>query len=820
MSEDFPSRSKAIVVGGGIIGCSIAYHLTKAGIADVVLLERKKLTSGTTWHAAGILGQVRPSESQTRLLQYAAQLFRSLEAETGQATGYVQKGTVYLALNEARLETLRRTISYAHYLGLVDDAKMLSGDEIAERWPLLNRDGVVGASFLAGAGQLNPVDATQALAKGARRGGARIFEDTKVERILTRNGRAVGVETPRGAIEAPVVVLACGMWTRALAATVGVGVPLQAAEHFYIVSDPIPGISADTPCLFCTDERAYYKEDAGKLLVGTFEREATPWAVDGIPESSEFESLPGDLDRYAEFLELVSRRVPILETAGIRTFFTGPESFTPDGREYMGEAPELRDLFVCAGLNSHGIMSSPGAGKVMAQWIRDRYPPFAMSGYDIVRAMPFQKSRRYLLERTRESMGYVMDIPWPGKQMQTARGVRRFPVHPQLTQAGAITAERYGWEVPLFFMPEKPIPIADKMGQQDWYPVVREECLATRDAVALYDQSHYSRFLVQGRDACRVLNWICANDVDVAPGRVVYSQWLNPRGGIEADVTVNRLSENAFLVVSAPPSLVRDMHWFRKHAPEDAQVTIADITTAHAMFSVMGPKSRALLQRLSDADLSNAAFPFATSREIDLGFALVRATRLTYVGELGYELLVGADMAGYVYERLMEEGRDFGIRHAGSYALGACRLERGYRHLGHDITEDDNPLQAGLSFAVAWDKPRGFLGREALMQARERGTPAVRLVQIRLADNSASAPVLQHNDVIWRNGKRVGVVSSGGWGFRTDASLGMGYLKNPDGVGAEWIKSGEYEIEVALQRYPAQAQLKPFYDPNGERVRM
>ena len=457
----------------------------------------------------------------------------------------------------------------------------------------------------------------------------------------------------------------------------------------------------------------------------------------------------------------------------------------------------------------------------MAQWIRDRYPPLAMTGYDIVRMMPFQRSRRYLFERTKESMGEVMDIPWPGKQLNTARGVRRFPVYQQLVEAGAVMGERYGWEVPLWYMPDNPINVSYKMGQQDWYPAVREECLATRDGVAIYDQSNYARFLVQGRDACRVLNWICANEVDVSPGRVVYSQWLNPRGGIEADVTINRLADNSYLIVSAPPSQIRDVYWFNKHVDARANVTITDVTPAHAMFAVMGPKSREMLQRLTDVDLSNDKFPFATSREIDFGYITLRATRLTYVGELGYELLVTTEMAAYVYECLLETGREFGLRHAGNYALGACRLERGYRHFGHDIAEDNTPIEAGLSFAIAWSKPGGFLGKEELLKSRakEAPTPTTRLVQIRLKDTSSKAPVLQSSDVIWRNDKRVGVVTSGGWGFRIEASLGMGYVKHADAVSPEWLRAGQYDVEVALRKYAADVQLKPFYDPDGERVR-
>jgi 4-methylaminobutanoate oxidase (formaldehyde-forming) len=700
---------------------------------------------------------------------------------------------------------------------------MLEKGEISERWPLLNLDGILGASFVPGTSQLNPVDATQALAKGARSRGVRIFEDTKVDDILLDDAAVRGVRVQGAEIGAPVVVLACGMWTRVLASRIGVNVPLHAAEHFYMVSEPIAGLTQSTPCMFCTDERAYYKEDAGKLLVGTFEKDARPWAADGIPEESQFESLSVDLDHYSEFLELACKRVPALESVGIRTFFSGPESFTPDGRELMGETPEVRNLFVCAGFNSHGIMSSAGAGKVMAHWLRERSAPFAMSGYDVVRAMPFQGSRRYLLERTKESMGHVMDLPWPGKQMVTARGVRKFPLHRCLIAAGAEMGERYGWEVPLWYWPGRErFAITDRMGQQDWYPIVRDECMATRTAAALYDQSNYVKLLVQGPDASRYLNWICANNIDVATGDVVYTQWLNARGGIEADVTVSRLGRDAFFIVSAPPSQVRDVYWLRKNAPENAKFTVTDVTTAYAMFGVMGPKSRDLLQQLTDADLSNGNFPFAKWRVIDLGYARARATRLTYVGELGFELLVSTDMADHVYGQIVEAGRAIGLRHAGNYALGACRIERGYRHFGHDISEDDTPMEAGLSFAVDLNKPGGFLGKEALLRRHDGRPPHYRLVQIRLKDASAGAPILQHNEIIWRDGVRVGSIRSGAWGFYLGASLGIGYLRDPGAKSTtlDWIKSGQYEVEVGARKYSCDVQMQSFFDPKGERAKL
>src|SRR5215469_3225208 len=510
MPQQIPSRARVVVVGGGIVGCSIAYHLTKVGISDVVLLERKRLTSGTTWHAAGLVGQMRPSKNQTELQRYGVRLFKSLEDETGQATGVRESGGISVALDEARFEILRRAISFAQYLGM-DEARIISREELGELWPPLNLEGVVGGSYVPSNVQINPVDATMALAKGARMGGAQVFENTKVSKILTAKGKAVGVETEAGAIEADVIVLACGMWTRALAAQVGVTVPLHAAEHFYIVTDAIPDL-AKLPSVLLYEERAYYKEDAGKLLIGAFESNGVPWATHGVPENSEFETLPSSDDRYSEFLETAARRIPLLETTGIHTFFVGPESFTPDGRALMGEAPELRDLFICAGFNSTGIMSAPGAGKIMAEWVRSAAPPFGVSAQDVRRMMPFQRTRRYLYDRTSESLGLLMDMPWPTRQMRTARGVRRFPLHRDLIDAGAYMGERYGWEMPLFYVPPgRSATIRSKLGRQDWYPLVQEECHATRDGVAFYDETNFAKIHVQGPDACRALNWISAN---------------------------------------------------------------------------------------------------------------------------------------------------------------------------------------------------------------------------------------------------------------------------------------------------------------------
>lgn len=819
MAQTPPAKCDVVIVGGGIIGCSIAYHLPKFGIDDVVLVERKKLTSGTTWHAAGIVGRLRQTKAQSNLAGYGAKLFRAIEEETGQATGYRENGGCFVALNDARLEVIRRAVTTAAYFGV--EARMLAPEELSKRWPLLNRDGVLGASWIPGTGQVNPIDATMALAKGARRGGVQNFEDTKVTRLLTRGNAVVGVETEAGDIEARLVVLAAGMWTREIARTIGVNVPLQAAEHFYLVTEPIAGLDPQTPVLVALDERAYYKEDAGKLLFGVFEARGKPWASTGIPESFEFDSLPADYDHYEQEIAWAMNRVPKLAEAGVQTFFVGPESFTPDGRYLIGPTPEKEGLFICAGFNSNGIMAAPSIGHVVAEWIRDGLPRIDMHWALPSRMAAFQANRRYLVDRTAESLGLWANMPWPGRQMETARGARRMPLHHEQRQAGACFGERAGWEIPLWYRHDgEPAEITYRMGRQDWYPALRRESLATRDAVAFYDQSAYGKFLVKGPDAGRALDVISANNVDVEIGRVVYTPWLNRRGGIEADVTVTRLAEDAFLVITGFADQVTDFAWLQRHIPADARLTASDVSNGYVLFGIMGPRSRELLQRLSDRDLSDPALPFAHSAEIDLAYATVRASRVTFVGELGYELLVPTDMCGHVYEAIWEAGGGSGLTMAGLYTMAACRLERGYRIMGVDIGPEETPIEAGLAFAVAWDKAGGFIGRESLLDRRGSGAPATRLVQVCIEDDSDEAPILIGREVIWRNGERVGSITSGGWGFRLEKSLGMGYVTAAHGITSEWLQTGRFEVEVALSRHPARVQLRPFYDPTGARTRV
>ena len=818
MTAKLPAHANVLIIGGGIAGCSIAYHLTKLGIRDVVLVERKQLTCGTTWHAAGLVGQLRATRTLTELAQYTSALYGSLEAETGQATGFRQHGAVSVATNSARLEELKRGASMGKNFGLA--VEVLLAGQIKERWPMLSVEDLAGGIFLPKDGQTNPVDTTRALAQGAKMRGATIFENTRVNRILVEGGRASGADTDAGRISADIVVICGGMWSRDLAAAIGVTVPLHAAEHFYIVTEPIAGLPTGLPVLRVPDECAYYKEDAGKILMGCFEPVAKPWGMDGIPEDFSFDTLPEDYEHFEPILNAAIHRLPALATAGIQLFFNGPESFTPDDRYYIGEAPEVRDLFVATGFNSVGIAASGGVGKVMAEWIRDRCPPPDLDGIDIRRALRFQGNRHYLRDRTVETLGLLYAMHWPYYHCTTARGVRRTALHDRVIAAGACMGETAGWERPMWYA--GPGEVAEhrySYGRQYWHEACARESLATRDRVALYDQASFSKYLVQGADACRVLNRLSTANMDVAPGRIAYTQWLNARGGIEADLTVTRVSEHEYLVVTAAVAQVRDLTWLRRHIGAADRCAVTDITSGMAMLGVMGPSSRALLEKVSGASLANEALPFAHSREIDFGYARVRTSRITYVGELGYELYMPTEHLLEVYERLVDAGASFGLAHAGYYAMGACRVEKGYRSWGHDIGDADTPLESGLQFTIAWDKPGGFIGREALLRQKSAGLLRKRLVQVALQDSSGSAPLLFHEEPLLRDGVLVGSIKSGAWGHRVGRSLGMGYVHCQEGVTREWLAAGQWSVEVAWDQHRIDVQLDPFYDPKNARIR-
>ena len=814
-TSGLPAQARVVVIGGGIVGASVVYHLTERGWTDVLLLERKRLTSGTTWHAAGLVGQLRATYNMSLLASYAKDLFAELERRTGTGTGFIQPGSLLVATTEGRWEEIRRNASMAHLVGV--ELELLGRDRVAELWPLMDARDVIGAAYLPGDGVAGPTEVTHALALAARMAGAGVHEQTPVLEVLRRGGRVSGVRTDRGDIACEYVVNCTGMWARELGATSGVGIPLHAAEHFYLVTEPIDGLTPDLPVLRLPDDATYARNEAGKLMVGFFEPNAKPWATDGIPADAEFLTLPADWDHLEPWIERAARRIPAFGQVGIQLFFNGPESFTPDDRYVLGEAPGLGGYFVAAGFNSVGFASGGGAGRAVADWVVDGHPPMDLWEVDIRRFMPFQRNRRYLHERTTETLGLLYEMHWPFRQMTTSRGIRRSPLHDRLAARGACFGEVAGWERANWYAPAGVEPRYEySYGRQNWFPSSAEEHRAVREGVGLFDQTSFGKILVQGRDAETELGRVCAADVAVEAGRIVYTPWLNERGGIESDVTVTRLDETRFMVVTTGTSTMRDLDHLRRVVDPGARVAVTDMTSAEAVISVMGPRSRELLAALSDSDLSNAGFPFGTAREIDLGMTFVRAARVTYVGELGWELYIPTEFAVHLYDELVRTGASFGLRHAGYHALDSLRIEKGYRHWGHDMTDEDSPLQAGLGFTVAWDKPGGFIGRDALL--RQRDEVLRRRLAVVILDDPE--PLMYHNEPVLRDGRIVGRITSAAFGHTIGRSIGLGYVTRDDGpVTAGWLASGRIEVEIALERVAATASLRAPYDPTNERIR-
>ena len=812
--ESFPTQAQVVVIGGGVIGCSVAYHLTKLGWRDVVLLEKTHLTAGTTWHAAGLIVSGLSTETDIYMAKYTRELFEGLGEETGQDTGFKAVGYIQIASNLEQLHSLRRSADYCRGHGV--STEEISAAEIKEMWPLFHVDDILAGFYTAEDGRVNPVDATMALAKGARMGGARVLEETRVTGIKQERGRVTGVVTDKGEIEAEYVVNCAGMWARELGKMAGVHVPLHAAEHYYLITEPIEGMRRDMPVVEDPDLFAYYRDEMGGLMLGLFEPVAKPWGMGGIPETFSFGEIPPDWERMTPHLELAMKRIPMAREAGVHKFFCGPESFTPDMGPLMGEAPELKNFFVAAGFNSLGILLGGGAGQVIAQWIVDGLPPVDVSDISIARMAPFQNNPKYLHDRTVELLGWQY-ISWPNLQPETARDVRRSAMHDRLAAAGAYFGQSAGWEYPDWFAPEGVEPqVAYSWERQNWFEYAAAEHRAAREDVILMDLTHMSKLLVQGRDAEKVLNRICANNVAVPLGRIVYTQWLNERGTIEADLTVTRLTEDSYLLVLADVIQTHVEAWLKRHIPPEAHVFVTDVTSGYNILSVQGPKSRQLISGLTSVNVSNQAFPYLTMQEIDLGYALVKALRITYVGELGWELYVPTEFTLHVFDSLVETGAGLGLKHAGFQALNTLRLEKAYRDYGYDVDNTDTPLEAGLGFAVDLTKASGFIGREALLRQKEKGILKRRLVQFKLENPE---PLLYGNEPIYRDGERVGYLGSGGYGHTLGGAVGLGYIENEGGVTADFVRSGVYELEVAGIRYPARASLRPMYDPTGERVR-
>jgi len=813
MAQKIPDQTRVVVIGGGIVGCSVAYHLTKAGWKDVTLLERKVLSSGTTWAAAGLCAQVRATAALTKLAVYGTELYARLEEETEQATGYRTLGSILCAQTEARRQEYDRAAGMAKSFGLEMDR--IGFDEAKRLFPLLSTDGLVATYFCPNDGVTNPVDTTQALAKGARLNGARILEEVKVIDITLKNGRVVGVETDQGPIKCEYVVLSAGMWSFALGRKVGLTLPAQACEHMHVVTEPIAGVTKDMATLRDMDGHIYVREEVGGLLMGGFEPQAKPWGMDGIPEDFMFTELNEDWEQFGIFIDSAIKRIPAFETAGIRHLSVVPETFTPDGIYMLGEAPGIDHLFVANSMNSLGIASAAGAGKALAEWMIQGAPAEDLWEVDVRRVFDWQVNAAYRRDRTVEVVGLLYADHWPFRQMESARPVRCSPFHERLAARGACFGTAFGWERANWFAPQGVEPRYEySWGRQNWFDYSAAEHLAVREGVGVYDLSSMAQFLVQGRDALPVLQNLCANDLEVPLGKVVYTQMLNQRGGIEADLTVTPLPDGTYLIVTAGATETRDLDWIRRHVPSEAHCFVTNVSNAWGMLGLMGPKSRELLTRLTNADLSNQAFPYGTAQYIDLAYARVLALRMSYVGELGWELYIAPDFALGVFDALARAGREVGLKMVGLHALDSLRLEKGYKHWGSDIGPDDTPLEAGLGFGVKFGKG-DFIGREALKKQRQAGL-AKRLAIFSLEDPE---PLLYHSEPIFRDGIMVSKNTHGAYAHFLGRAMGMGYLERSGGIDEEWIISGTYEIEVEGRRYPAAVHLQAPYDPQGERLR-
>ena len=808
-------KAKVVIIGGGVIGCSVAYHLSKLGWSDVVLLERKQLTSGTTWHAAGLIGQLRASANMTKLAKYTQELYFDLEKETGVSTGFKRVGSISVALTNERMEELKRSAAMARAFGV--DVEEISPREIQKRYPHINLERVVGGVFLGKDGQGDPANIALALAKGARQLGAKIHERVTVKKVFKNQNKVTGLEWidqngDRGHIACEEIVNCAGMWGHSVGKMLGANIPLHACEHFYIVTEPIAELT-QLPVLRVPDECAYYKEDAGKMLLGAFEPNAKPWGMSGISDDFEFDQLPEDFEHFEPILEMAINRLPMLEKAGIHTFFNGPESFTPDDAYHLGRTPEMENVWVAAGFNSIGIQSAGGAGMALAQWMQDKEKPFDLGDVDISRMQPFQGNKKYLFERSKETLGLLYADHFPFRQKESARGVRRTPFHEHLKSKGAVFGEVAGWERANWFSFDgQHDEYVYSWKRQNWFENSAKEHMAVRENVGLYDMSTFGKIRVEGKDAERFLNYLCGANLSVDIGKIVYTQFLNSKGGIEADVTVTRLSETIYLIVTPAATRLADETWLRRNQ-KDYNVVITDVTAAEGVLALMGPNSRALLSSVSPNNFDNEINPFGTAQVIEIGMGLARAHRVSYVGELGWELYISSDQCGHIFETIIDAGSDHDLKLCGMHMMDSCRIEKAYRHFGHDITCEDHVLEAGLGFAVDTDKP-DFIGKKAVIDKREVGLEK-RLVQFQLTD---SEPLLYHNEPIIRDSEIVGYISSGNYGHKLGGAIGMGYIPC-EGESPEELLSSKFEIDVSGTICAAKASLKPLYDPLSKRTK-
>ncbi|WP_324754877.1 FAD-dependent oxidoreductase [Roseovarius sp. Pro17] len=810
--SDFPNQARAVIVGGGIVGCSTAYHLADLGW-DVVLLERKKLTSGTTFHAAGLVGQLRSNANITQLLGYSVDLYKRLEAETGQATGWKMNGGLRLACNAERWTEVKRQATTAHSFGL--EMELLTPSEAQELWPLMQVDDVVGAAFMPTDGQANPSDITLSLAKGARQKGTRIFEDTKVTEVIVENGIIKGVETEKGRIDTPIVIACCGQWTRQFAKQVGVNVPLVPIEHQYMVTDQIDGVTPDLPTLRDPDRLTYYKEEVGGLVMGGYEANPILWAKNGIPKDFHYTLLDSNFDHFEQLMELSLGRVPALETAGIKTLTNGPESFTPDGNFILGEAPELRNFFVGAGFNAYGIAAGGGAGMALAEWVAKGAPPYDLWAVDIRRFGRPHFDDDWIRARTYEAYGKHYTMAWPHEEHSSARPCRKSPLYDALKTQGAVFGEKLGWERPNWFAePGEEARDIYTYQTPNWHDAVAREHKAAREAAVLFDQTSFAKFVLKGPEAEAALGWIAANDVRGPVGTLTYTQMLNDHGGIECDLTCARTAPDEFYIVTGTGYATHDFDHIARNIPQGMDAQLVDVTSAYAVLSIMGPRARDIVQALTHADMGNDAFPFGTCQMIAIAGAPVRALRVTYVGELGWELHVPTEYATAVHGALMQAGEPHGLCNAGYRAIETLRLEKGYRAWASDIGPDHTPLEAGLGWAVKLKTNIDFRGRSACAAQTENGVK-----KIMATFTTAPGVILSGRETIYRDGARCGWLSSAGFGHTVQKSIGMGYVRDASGITRADVLNGQYELEVAGERVPAEACLSALYDPKIEKVK-
>ena len=818
MNTSLPSKASAVIIGGGVIGASVAYHLAKQGWQDVILLERKQFSCGTTWHAAGLIGTMRANETHAKLCEYSMSLLPELEKETGQSTGFRQVGSLTVAHSEDRLQELKRVAAMNNAFG-VTRVDMISPGQAKERYPLLNTDDLLGASWVAQDGTASPIDTAMAFIKGARLRGANCIEGVTVTAMHSAQGKVTGVATDHGDIEADFVVNCGGLWARDIGKLAGVSVPLHACEHYYAVTEKLAEVPADLPVLRDHDNCAYFREDAGSILVGAFEKKAIAWGQEGIPDKFCFDELEGHMEsQLMPVLEAAMERVPLLKEAGWRSFFCGPESFTPDDQFHLGEAPELKNFYIAAGLNSVGIQTSGGLGLALAEWMEHGQPTMDLWGNDIRRMHPVQNSQLYLQERVTETLGLLYERHYPFRQYATSRNVRHSPIHERLHSLNACFGELAGWERPNWFAPKGVKPEYQySFGKQNWFEYSAAEHRAVRENVALFDQSTFSKYQVEGRDACACLQQISSANIDVPAGKVVYTHWLNAQGGIEADLTVTRISENQFWVISATANTYKDLHWLKQNIAEDKHCVVTDITNSWAVFGVMGPNSRALLEKVLRINLSTDVFPFGSWQEVEIGSALGRTFRVSFVGELGWELYVPVDQARHAFDYLWQHGEAFNLKPAGLHALDSCRIEKKFVHYGHDVANEDTPLEAGLGFVCDLDKPGGFIGRDVILKQKEsKSWMRKRLVQFLLQDPEA---MLYHHEPILQDGKLVGHLTSGSYGHTLGGSVGLGYIKSDALITKSMIENSQFEIDVAGEQIPVRASLSALYDPRAERMR-